>query len=109
MKPSNGTICKECPYRTNCAPGYFGDNNIETYLLPINHDILTPCHKTQGKSNVSFCSGLAAVRTNTHKMANDPIIRASEAAMRPSTEQRKEVFADRSEFLVHHSKMIIQS
>lgn len=47
--------CKECPYRTDSLPGYFGGQNPAEYAAAIHMEIVVACH-TRSK----YTDGLAS-------------------------------------------------
>jgi len=109
MKKCTGKVCSECPYRKDSIAGYFGPYEIEEYSEPLSWDIEVPCHMTAGKMDERerpLCSGLAAVRVNSFKMARDEssALRESELVMKGKKEERDKCFGFRNEFEKHHKK-----
>lgn len=94
--------CKECPYRKQSLPGYFGGNPPETYLIPLLQDIPVVCHKSMGEDVKSLpCCGWILARLKSGKLARGGRIAYLEAKYKDNPNQAEVLTS--WEFVKHHN------
>jgi len=102
------SICKECPYKRDSAPGYLGEASYkpEEFLQQLDSPTLHPCHlsvnwEEDDYSKAHYCKGAIQFAKNTCKMLVDP---EAEKERREIPFNTDAVFGRRQEFINHHSK-----
>jgi hypothetical protein len=75
--------CRECPFRENSAPGYFGSYTAQDYLAIAHGDGIASCHMTLDagipERSERHCTGIALYRAAVCKT---PMSKAAHAHQR---------------------------
>lgn len=85
--------CSDCPWARSAINGWLGSMTKEEWVEIAHTDTLVECHAINNQQ----CAGLAIYRRNVCKLPRPPILVLES--------NREIVFANRQEFLDHHSKV----